>query len=479
MYKISNALRSRRWIWLTALAVVVVGAGLIYYQKGYLPAQAQSQGDELQTSIARTGDLVIYASGTGTLESGHQFALGFGTSGEIAELNVQPGDTVSAGDVLAVQGDVEVLKAQVESDRLALMEAKEALRQVEANAGLARAQAALSVADAEDNLQEAERTRRNNQEGNRASSTTIKAAEAEVAVAKSTMDQAKKRYDDLSGRDSDDPARAQAYKNYAAAVQRYQSALINLNWYTGKPTELQQAQYDAEVAIAQAELDDANRTYEQLQDGPDPIELQKAQVAVAQAQVALSTSETNLDKANLVAPIGGTILSVDAEQGDTVAGTFITMADLSELFVSFNVDESEMDLVDPGNEIEAVFDALPDTTYGGQVTQVDPVLSSVGNAATVHGEAGLEPPEGGDFGDLMIGMHASVNVISARAMGAVLVPVEAVRDLGDDQYAVFVMEGGQPVLHPVTVGLQDVTFAEITSGVQAGDEVTTGTVQTQ
>ena len=57
--------------------------------------------------------------------------------------------------------------------------------------------------------------------------------------------------------------------------------------------------------------------------------------------------------------------------------------------------------------------------------------------------------------------------------------VEALRQLDEGEYAVFVIVDGQPRLQQVEVGLQDYTYAEIKSGLEQGDVVTTGIVETQ
>ena len=75
-------------------------------------------------------------------------------------------------------------------------------------------------------------------------------------------------------------------------------------------------------------------------------------------------------------------------------------------------------------------------------------------------------------------MNATVEVIGGQAENVVLVPVESLRELSPGQYAVFVMEDGEPKLRIVEVGLMDFTFAEILSGVEAGEIVTTGLVET-
>jgi multidrug efflux pump subunit AcrA (membrane-fusion protein) len=72
-----------------------------------------------------------------------------------------------------------------------------------------------------------------------------------------------------------------------------------------------------------------------------------------------------------------------------------------------------------------------------------------------------------------------VDVIGGRAEDAVLIPVEALHEIEGGKYTVFVMENGTPKLRTVEVGLQDITYAEIKSGLEAGEIVTTGIVETQ
>jgi multidrug efflux pump subunit AcrA (membrane-fusion protein) len=81
--------------------------------------------------------------------------------------------------------------------------------------------------------------------------------------------------------------------------------------------------------------------------------------------------------------------------------------------------------------------------------------------------------------ELPAGSAASVDVVGGRTENAVLVPVEALHEIEDGKYTLFVMENGKLRLHTVEVGLQDLTKAEIISGVDAGDIVTTGVVETK
>ena len=64
------------------LLVLVAAGGFAYYRLIYLPPQVITADSTLQTAVVRQGDLVIYASGTGTLISASQTNLAFKTGGK-------------------------------------------------------------------------------------------------------------------------------------------------------------------------------------------------------------------------------------------------------------------------------------------------------------------------------------------------------------------------------------------------------------
>jgi len=90
--------------WIVLVVVVAAVAGGAYY---YVTAQqnsaaaAASAQPALQTATARTGNIVLSASGTGTLSAAVESSLGFKTSGALITLNVQVGSQVKAGDLIA------------------------------------------------------------------------------------------------------------------------------------------------------------------------------------------------------------------------------------------------------------------------------------------------------------------------------------------------------------------------------------------
>ena len=76
-------------------------------------------------------------------------------------------------------------------------------------------------------------------------------------------------------------------------------------------------------------------------------------------------------------------------------------------------------------------------------------------------------------------MSAEVEVIAAETYDALIVPVQAVRELAPGSYSVFVVKEDQQLeLRIVSLGIQDFANAEILSGLTKGEIVSTGTIET-
>jgi HlyD family secretion protein len=467
----------RRWVVLAAGLAILIGGGLAFRSLSASAQAAATDTSTMQTATVRTGSLILSASGSGTLIAGNSVELGFGTAGTVQTVNVVAGDVVAAGDTLAEQADRGSLEAAVVQAKLDLSTAEGALQTLKDEAPLALGQAQLALAEAQDALTEAETSYQSQQPGYRASSTTLKAAEAKLVVAEDKVGVTKGKYDSTPS--SDEEGKAQAYLNYAAAIQAYQSALASVNWYKGTPTETQQTELEANVAIAKAKVMLAELEVARLKDGVDPNDLTAAELKVSKAETNLAQAQADLDSAIVVAPFAGTIMEVRAGVGDSVNGAFITLADLSTPMLDAYFDESDLDKVVAGNEIEVIFDALPDLTFTGHLQRVDPSLTQSMNSSLLRAVAILDGEKPEDLSKMPTGLNASVDVIAGRAENVLLVPIEALREIDTDTYAVFVVQAdGSLKLHPVEVGLQDLTWAEIKSGLQAGETVSTGLVET-
>lgn len=461
-------LLARKWLWVILLLVILGGAGGIYAYRVYgSSAEQESSEAQMQTAVARRGDLVIYASGAGQVVPASEINLAFDESGTLIELNVAEGDVVKAGDVLArlqTKDTPETIQASITEAELAVIKAQQALDDLYTNAEISRTTAMNDIATYAQEVRDAQY-----QLENYSMPLYLQGMDAITAV-----DQMKEKLDAAS-------AAFEPYRYYAADNATRRSLLVALNEaQSSYDAAVKRLNYEYQLAVAQANLEKARQEYEAYKDGPaaDDLSLAEAELANAKANLALAQdAQAVLD---LKAPMDGTVMSVDASVGENVATTaFITLADLKQKMLEVYLDETDLDKVAVGNAVEVSFDALPDQVFTGKVTSVGPALETVSNFQAVKALVLLDDESQAAGSALPVGLNATVDVISGRATNAVLVPIEALRDLGDGEYAVFVVENGQPALRVVEVGLMDITYAEIISGIEEGEVVTTGIQEVQ
>lgn len=508
------AFRHRTTLGLVLLVAALLTSGGAWYYYRSRPVQAATDSG-VKTAVARRGDISSSAVGAGTLTQAAQANLGFKSAGRLADLLVEVGDQVEAGAVLARLDDTDA-RLQVTQAEIALRLAEVRLAQLtgESNAsGLASAQAGLAAAQADlarlstpptgqevvaarENLVAAREALDSLLAGPTPEELTIARADLEKAAA--ALRRAQADYDKVAWRD-DIGARPEALALQQATLD-YEKARANYDLKMAGPSEEQLAAARAKVAQAESQL-------EALQRGPDPEALAAAEAKVAQAQAqlddflagaspedvevaqlqvdqartSLQTAQAQLENTVLRAPFAGTVTAVKANAGEIVGATpIIALADLHRPLVQFWLDESERGKLAIGYEAQVTFEALPDEIFTARVVRVDPVLSVVDGVPVVGGLAALDLDEASNPGRFLAGMNAVVEIIAAQRQGSVMVPIEAVRELGPGQYAVFVVgPNGTLTMRPVEVGLTDLTTAEIVSGLEPGEVVSTGVVNTE
>lgn len=476
--------RRTAWIALLALFVLAAGGGYAYYQFAYLPAQTTSTESELQTATVRTGDLVIYASGTGTLIASNEVDLAFETGGEVTEVLVEVGDVVQAGDMLAQVDDTSV--------QIALTQAKRTLLELTSANAIATAQEAMAAAqttmqEALDHLEYVVSPQVLHWEEE------VAAAEKAVAEAQAALDADPNNKDLQQALKDAQDYLTRAKSNLGSAQAAYETDYLPTNFtvktidqtthriakYVAAPTEAEILEARAAYAAAQAALEEAKWLYSALTGGEVPENATGSGLTeLEQARTEVESAQNSLDGTRLVAPISGTVMSLDLSVGDTVGSstTIVSIADLTQPRLEVFLDESDWTNVRVGYETEVIFDILPDNTYTGTVIQVDPGLYTSNNTSVVRAIVKLD--EVGDAFNLPLGTTASVDVIGGRAENAVLVPIEALHQAGD-QYTVFVLENGELKLRVVQIGIQDLLYAEVISGLEAGEVVSTGITETK
>ncbi len=456
----------KKVLWITLIVVVLAGAGGYGYYRWRQAQVSDTQTSTLQTATVRQGDLILRATGTGTLVPVTEADLGFRSGGQLTSVFVKVGDRVEAGQLLAQLDD--------SSQQTKLAQAKQTLLELTSPAAIAAAQ--QSVALAQKNVYNAQVALNNLNIG--VNEALLINAEASLTLALRQEERAQEAYDKVAHMSHDESQWANAYQALYAAQQQRKTAQYYVNLYSAKPIQRQIDEAEANLALAEARLVESQNFLAALTGGEVPADATGTGLAqLNQAKLNVQTAQDDLEATRLFATFSGTVMAVNAQVGESVgSGVIITIADLSQANIVFYMDESDWNNIKPGFVAEVIFDALPDQVFTGKVIQVEPRLVTVQMSSLVQGLIQLDQP----FTDLQlpIGVSAAVDVISGQALNAVLVPVEALRELSPGQYAVFVMENGKPILRKVEVGLQDLTFAEIKSGLKAGEVVSTGIVET-
>jgi len=409
----------------TTAVVVLVAAFVVARVNNHKPAVAA-----IRTAVVTRGDLAVTVSATGTVTPTSQVDVRSRATGTVTQVYVTEGARVSKGQLLATIDDPDT--------RASLAEAQ---AQVVAN------EAAVATAVAK--LQ------------------TLKtgARAEQVAQAKQAVVQ------------------AQANLNLAKSNRDRQQQLFNEGFIPRATLDQAQTQYE----VAEAQLRSAQQQLQLLESGPlasdvaaAEADVRHARAQLANAQATAQSVQERFNEGFIRAPIAGMVAKRSLEIGQTVIGgsatsgtSVFTLADVTPLLASVNVDETDIARVRVGMPVTITVDALPDTVLHGAVQRIAPAGVVVQNVNQYTVTVEIKDPTPA----LRLGMTLNVDFVIASARNALLVPNEAVR--GKEDQVVF-MVGPQDKLtpHPVVTGISNGRLTEIKSGLEEGQLVYLGPAQT-
>lgn len=286
---------------------------------------------------------------------------------------------------------------------------------------------------------------------------------------------------------------------------------------------LENADYVAAVAEAEAQLASARATLIELQADRDQLQREYARVRDVHAQnpnlvstqeveaadsrarqgearvraqearvdaaaAALRLAQANLENTFIRAPFTGTVLRKEAEVGEVVApsvgggltrGAVVTMADLATLEVEVDVNESYIARVRAGQRARITLDAYPDTAFRGRVRQVVPTADR--QRATVQVKVAIldhDPRILSEMG-AKVEFLEETPAAGGAAVGAarrITLPAAAVR-FEDGRDVVWIIRNGRLERRAVDAGPVSGNLREIRSGLAGGELVVVGGVE--
>lgn len=241
------------------------------------------------------------------------------------------------------------------------------------------------------------------------------------------------------------------------------------------------------------------------------------QVEVAKATV--DSAQDSLAKTTISAPIAGTVTTLNSQAGERVLGTvqnagtdIMIISDLAAIEARVSIGEMDIVLLRPGEKASLEVDSFKDKKFTGVVTDV--ANSSEGmNAKSVLGGGSSSAGQSAtqfqvrirlnETAEFRPGMSVTAKIetrtrtntlaapiasVTARMVKKVQTnspaamptnqPATATADKASERdkpvEVVFVIQGDKVKTTPVTIGISDDNYWEITDGLNEGDEIVTG-----
>ena len=293
-------------------------------------------------------------------------SLGFRTVGVLSEINVETGDTVNSGDVLAVlQGSGQYQLAYSEAT-LNLLQAEKDLKTLNDTAAKNLADAELAVIDAKQSLDEAEEAyaefdtpeyRKSIDDANEAA----KNKETDVKDAQDLVD-------DVADLATDSARRISVEDDFVKVRQESDELTRKYNLLVNDKDRASASITNAETALA-----DAERERDEWMDGPKQTELDVLNQRITAAKDAQTSALQNLELMKIIAPFDGTVVSVNAVAGELISAgePVLILVDPTEMILkTVDLSETNMSSVHTGDSVSVVFDAYPESVLKGTVTKI-------------------------------------------------------------------------------------------------------------
>lgn len=285
------------------------------------------------------------------------------TSGKILEIHQREGDTVKAGDIIAILDDTQVHARE--------QAAQSALQAAQSNAQIAEAQIAVLEQQLKQNQLMTGQSKLD-------SRGRVTQAEADLAAAQSTLAQSQAAYD-LAVFDRD------AYTRLAkaGAVSERQGKLAvstaDQDAAALEAAKRRVAASEGALETARANLTNPDIRESQVVGVEKQIAEQQAQIAsvtaaMNQARAALAEAQANRADLTVRAPFDGTVMTRAAEPGEVVqAGTaIVTLLDLSKVYLRGFIPEGQIGKVAVGQPAHVFLDSNPKQALNATVIRIDP-----------------------------------------------------------------------------------------------------------
>jgi HlyD family secretion protein len=313
-----------------------------------------------------------FVSATGIVVPSRWTLLSIPSSGVVESVSGKENQTFNSGDILVRLKGKAAQEAQVSAAEVAELSASRKLDDLTKNHNSVRAAAQLRLADAVKALDKSQE-KREAKNYKRADTAIIDRAKADLILAEDQFKKANDLWAYYQDSDEEDITRAGVLSMFSAARLAKDKAVYNLNYLISMPDDMEVAQAEGGLVVAKAELEEAQREWDKVKNGPDPNDVKELEGELQNAKKQLEAARSTLADLELKAPFSGTTSKISVREGEWVntGQNAMLLADLSQLQIE-TTDLNEIDVarITEGSPVEITFDALPDTKIQGVVERI-------------------------------------------------------------------------------------------------------------
>jgi HlyD family secretion protein len=444
------------------LLYVLIGVLALLIVAAVIKARQKPKGEEVNAEKAEKRTIRETVTASGKIYPETEVKISSDVSGEIIQLFVKEGDSVTVGQVLA-----KIRPDQYQS----------AVEQGVASVNTARAQRQISSSNVRTSTAQLDQLRAD-----------VARTTAQLEVATNAFNRSEK-----------------LYKDGVISTADFETARNNLR------------AAEAGLKAAEASLKASENSLVSAQEN-----VRVSELGITSASARLRELNTSLQKTIITAPVSGIISKLNVEKGERVVGTLqmtgtemMRIANLRSMEVQVDVSENDILKVTVGDEADIEVDAYLGRKFKGKVSEIANSASNVGTTTSLNSDqvtnfvvkiridpsSYLDLLKDGRRYPFRPGMSAAVDVYTHTADNTLTVPLIAVtarEDKADDKKVkdkedenaattekkekktdlikeiVFVVVGDTVAIKEVKTGIQDNDHIEIVSGLQEGEMVVTG-----
>lgn len=449
--------RIKKKKWLVGIIVLVI-VGIIILN--VVVMKNASAAMPVSVATVSGGDLVQRMDFSGTVMAEETKVYFAPVSGEIATVEVTPGDLVKSGDMLMTY-DLEALEEISKETELQAKAEGYGIDATMQTIQKSQRDYAKAVKDYDEAMQYVNHYSACLESAYREYNEAM-AVKTEYETLKATVDQYK-----IQQAENEEPN-----PELANLIDQGET---RLNELSGQMAQYDYAALEGAVTTCSNELNEYKALAQQYK--AEKIENPALASQSAQQSVLRELNDMSKEKADddletaregVKADFNGVITSVEAVEGQTVASgmQLFRLESTDDLKVSINVNKYDLEQIKVGQKAEITING---TAYEGTVTKINGMAqTNAQGAATVTADIHINNPDE----NIYLGIEAKVKIQSDEVENALLVPVECVNYDTKGAFC-YVVENGVIFRRDVEAGISSDTQIQIINGLKAGEQVIT------